>query len=86
MLGHVLDQDLFGDGLGPMVGFKSELESSEGGGVFPGQQLEVARETVAQMVAAGDLFPGVGTRTGGELGIGAIGGELSFGGHGRKGS
>ncbi len=71
--GHVDDQKPFGESGGIVLVQQVAAESHEGRSIFRRQDTERAVKAVAKIVARGDGFSFGGTRSGGELRVGAIG-------------
>lgn len=83
MLRHFLDQESFGHGGGLVFGAKAAEEVVEFVLVFGRQDGEgAAGEAVAEIVEAGGGFTGFGLRSGGELRVFLVGGDLDVSGHG----
>ena len=73
-VGDFVDQLSLGGGGGGVLIEKLLDVALVGFGVLSGQDGSLGGETVAQGVAGGTLLAGFGARTGGVLGVGAVGG------------
>jgi hypothetical protein len=81
-VGNAVDQQFFAVADGAKAGEEIDTEAVESCRVFAGEEGVGAGESMFGGVAAGVGFSGVGLRSGGFLGVFAIGVHLSFG-HGQ---
>ena len=81
MLGHGGDQDFLGFGGWGEFEVEVEEEIVVSGVVLGGEDDEGAGQAVPEIVVSDGGEAGFGLRAGGELSVGAIGGNLSGGGH-----
>ena len=76
VLRHFLNEHLFGDGGGLVLGGEVALQLDVERFVFGREKAEVTGETMGEPVEGGDGFTGFGFGTGGELGVEPVGSEL----------
>ena len=81
VLGHSLDQHVFGEGGGLVVGAEAFNKRVEFGLLFVWLDPELARKSVPEIVHAGIGFSFGGFRSGRELGILSIRFDLGSSGH-----
>jgi hypothetical protein len=81
-----LDQEDLGGGGGLVFVEQGLAELFEGGLVFDGEDQLLGGEAVGEGVEGGAGFAFGGLGSGGAEGVEAVGGDLTFGSHGRNGS